>query len=355
MFMGTSLGDLPRLRNCRRRRISSYDKTDGNNDWWGFNSGEKKDIAVIKKPGIVHHIWMTMWSAMKYYPRKIVLRMYWDDEKDPSVEVPIGDFFGCGHGTIRDFVSLPLTMSPQDGKGFNCFFSMPFYRNARIEVENQGEEHHSLYFYVDYEEYDELEPGLGLFHAQWRRENPTKGWGEDDDYSPANKKMWEKLWNTPNKDFSKNYLILEAEGKGHYVGCNLNIDAFMPRKNKWYGEGDDMIFIDGEKYPSLYGTGTEDYFNTAFCPHTEFNAPYHGIILNSGDEGNPWKGKNTVYRYHIEDPIMFEKSIRVTIEHGHANNLSNDYSSTAYWYQTEPHKRFPALPLVQDRMPREDQ
>lgn len=350
-MFGTSLGDLPRLRNCRRRRLSSYDKRGGNRDWWDFNPGEKKDIAVIETPGIIRHIWMTMYSEMKHFARKIVLRMFWDDEKEPSVEVPIGDFFGCGHGIIKDFWSLPLTMSPQDGRAFNCFFSMPFYKNARIQIENQGEQSHTFYFYIDYEEYKQLEPGLAIFHSQWRRTNPTKGWGEDDDYTK--KEMWEKLWDTPT-DFNENYVILEAEGKGQYVGCNLNIDAFTPRKNKWYGEGDDMIFIDGEKFPSLYGTGTEDYFNTAFGPWTEFSAPYHGIIVNSGDEKWRWKGKNTVFRFHIEDPVMFEKSIKVTIEHGTANNLANDYSSTAYWYQTEPHKKFPLLLPVEERLPRED-
>ena len=117
-----------------------------------------------------------------------------------------------------------------------------------------------------------------------------------------------------------------------------------------------MIFIDGEPFPpSLHGTGTEDYFNTAYCPKQEFSAPYHGLTLYSGTETWPWRGKNSVYRFHIEDPVHFRESILVGIEHGHGNNLTNDYSSTAYWYQTEPHMVFPKLPPVQERLPRPDE
>src|SRR5690606_3907734 len=169
-----------------------------------------------------------------------------------------------------------------------------------------------------------------------------------------------------------------AEGQGHYVGCNLNIhnlrvgekQAWPEHLNwpvtvdqlregvpeiferfNWYGEGDDMIFIDGEPWPpSLHGTGTEDYFNTAWCPAVPYHAPYHGITLPGGEN---WSGKISLYRFHIEDPICFQKSIRVTIEHGHNNHRSDDVSSTAYWYQLEPHKPF-SLPPVEQRLPRPD-
>jgi hypothetical protein len=166
------------------------------------------------------------------------------------------------------------------------------------------------------------------------------------------KYLTEDLWKKSNLTGEGNYILLEAEGVGHYVGCNLNIDCFAQEKNNWYGEGDDMIFTDGEEEPSIYGTGTEDYFNTAFCPRDEFHSPYFGIHLNSGDEENPCRGKNSMYRFHIEDPIQFQKSIKVTIEHGHANKLMNDYSSTAYWYQLEPHKKFPEILPVEKRIPR---
>ena len=193
---------------------------------------------------------------------------------------------------------------------------------------------------------------MARFHAQWRRENPTEGWGDDSKRMFDNTDYVREVWGTPNTDGAENYVLLEAEGRGHYVGCNLNIDCFERSKNDWYGEGDDMIFIDGDVKPTLHGTGTEDYFNTAWSPRQEFCTPYHGLPLYSGTEEWPYAGKNSMYRYHIEDPVHFQKSIRVTIEHGHANNLSNDYSSTAYWYQTEPHAAFPALPVVGERLPR---
>jgi hypothetical protein len=229
---------------------------------------------------------------------------------------------------------------------------MPFARGARVELTNEGERRLVVYFYVDYEEYESLGEDLGRFHAQWRRENPTEGWGDGRGFE-KNPEYRGEVWSTANVDGKGNYVILEAEGRGHYVGCNLNVDCFSRQKNDWYGEGDDMIFIDGEVWPpSLHGTGTEDYFNTAWSPQNEFCTPYHGITLYSGTDGWPWGGKNSMYRFHIEDPIYFQKSIRVTIEHGHANNLSNDYSSTAYWYQTEPHAAFPTLPPVEERLPR---
>ncbi len=349
-MFNSSLANLMKIRNCKRKRLSSYDRMGGNADYVKIQPGEIREFGHIDEPGIVRHIWMTLGcSADKEpaYPRRIVLRMYWDDEENPSVEAPIGDFFGIGHGILKNFVSLPLQMSPQEGKGMNCWFPMPFYKNARFSLENNCQSELVFYFYIDYEAYAELEPGLGQFHAWWNRENPTEGWGEDGDPQIP------EVWKVPNLDGKENYLILEAEGKGQYVGCNLNVDCFRRRKLDWYGEGDDMIFIDGEPWPPrLHGTGTEDYFNTAYSPREEYNAPYHGVTVYSGTPDWPYKGKNSLYRFHIEDPIQFEKSIRVTIEHGHANNLSHDYSSTAYWYQIEPHKPFRPLPPVEKRLPR---
>lgn len=157
-----------------------------------------------------------------------------------------------------------------------------------------------------------------------------------------------------NTSGDENYLILYAEGVGHYVGCVLNVDNFNAFRQKytWFGEGDDMIFVDGEKWPpSIHGTGTEDYFLSAWgFPCGEYSEPYHGVSL-AGDTAE-WSGKWSVYRFHIEDPIGFTKSIRVNIEHGHANDQGNDYSSIAYWYRAEPHKRFPHLPKTLDRRPR---
>jgi hypothetical protein len=270
------------------------------------------------------------------------------------VEAPTGDFFGVGHGITKEFWSLPLTMSPRDGRAFNCYFPMPFNREGRVELTNDGERRLVVYFYIDYETFEQPLDDAGLFHAQWRCEHPTVGWGDDERRFEGDEDYRREVFSTPNIDGEGNYVLLEAQGRGHYVGCNLNIDCRQRLKNDWYGEGDDMIFIDGDATPTLHGTGTEDYFNTAWSPRTEFCTPYHGQPLAStGGEGWLYEGKHSVYRFHIEDPIHFSRSIRVTIEHGHANNLSNDYSSTAYWYQTEPHAVSPALPSVADRLPRQ--
>jgi hypothetical protein len=273
------------------------------------------------------------------------LRAFWDGEAHPSVLVPLGDFFGVGHGRTANFVSAPLQMSPQDGRSLNSFFPMPFASGARLEVISDLEQDPVLlYFYVDFERYDDLEDGLGRFHAQWRRANPCLG------VAQAGKSNDEYQLMGSNLSGDDNYVILDAEGRGHYVGCVLNIHNLRETDEwNWYGEGDDMIFIDGESWPpTLHGTGTEDYCNTAWCPTQTYNAPYHGIVLAGEDN---WAGQITVYRFHVEDPIPFQRSIRVTIEHGHANKRSDDFSSVAYWYQQEPH-RMMSLEPVAGRLPR---
>lgn len=352
----TSLGNLPRLRDYVSKRISSYDVTGGNGDCWRIDPGERRVLAEITGPGCIKHIWMTLGIPSEDYCRRIVLRMYWDGCPEPSVEVPIGDFFGLGHGIRKNFVSLPLQMSPQDGKGFNSWWPMPFKTKAVVEVENQGADAYYHYFYVDYELYPSVEAvaDLAYFHVQWRREANTRGWAFEEKLPRG-----DAIWKDPrilNKSAKDNYVILQAEGNGIYCGAHLDIDCFQRNPNDWYGEGDDMIFIDGEEWPpSLHGTGTEDWFHCAYCPTQEYNAPYHGVILYSGTKSWPWKGKNSVYRYHIEDPIRFRRSILVTIEHGHANKLSNDYSSTAYYYLSEPKRGGDPLPPVEERLPRPDE
>jgi len=296
-----------------------------------------------------------MSSRDALYARAVALRMWWDGEppETPSVLAPIGDFFGLGHGLVKNFWSLPLAMSPRAGRAFNCWFPMPFAQGARLAVTNETAHPLYLYFYVDYEACAGLEADLGRFHAQWRRENPTGGWGDNTRSLATDEAYRAEVWAVPNLSDRDNYVILEAEGRGHYVGCHLDIDCFQRQKNDWYGEGDDMIVIDGEPWPPrLHGTGTEDYFNTAFCPDEEFCTPYYGLPHYSGTPDWQWGGKNSMYRYHIEDPIPFERSIRVSLEHGHANNLANDYASTAYWYQAEPHKPMPPLPPAAARLPR---
>jgi len=367
VFKGSPLGELARVRQVTTRRVSSYDRSGGNDDRLHVMPGTTVTIADIAGAGCINHIWCTMVCDAPDFLRQVTLRVWWDNEAEPSVEVPIGDFFGVGHAQTVDFVSLPLQMSPNNGRSFNCFFPMPFSERARFEISSECEAKVLFYYYIDYELHDRIDADLGRFHAQWRRQNPTDG------ISDEGMTNGEWSFGGVNTDGKGNYVILDAEGAGHYVGCNLNIHNLRERpwppgiswpispeelhQNlpgvgdafNWYGEGDDMIFIDGEEWPpALHGTGTEDYFNTAWCPATAYSAPYHGITLPGGPN---WSGKISLYRYHIEDPVCFQKSIKVTIEHGHGNRRNDDFSSTAYWYQLEPHKPFPAYPPVEDRMP----
>ncbi len=345
--IGGPLRSLARLRDVRSRRSSSYDRTGGNDDFVWIKPGESATMLDVRGAGCITHIWMTTACKEKHHLRKLVLRMWWDDSEHPSVEVPLGDFFGMGHAETRNFASLPLCMSPQAGRGLTCYFQMPFAKGARIEVASECTELPArVYFYVDYESYDALSEELGRFHAIWHRENPCDG------ISPQGMNFEDYQFEGINKTGEGNYVILDAEGRGHFVGCHLNIHNLTETRGRnWYGEGDDMIFIDGEKLASIPGTGTEDYFNTAWCPQEPYTSPYFGITMPGGPN---WAGKISLYRYHVEDPLYFRKSIRVTIEHGHANHRCDDYSSTAYWYQSAPHKKFKALLPVAARLPRDD-
>lgn len=349
------LAGLARLRDARSLRESSWDRTGRNKDCVTVPAKKKHTFADLQGPGSIRHIWITVsCNKDELYLRKVLLRMYWDGEKRPSVEVPIGDFFGVGHAEAKQFVSLPLNMIAKPGRGrqagMNCYFPMPFNRSARLEIENQcSVEVEAFYFYVDYEVYPETQEETGYFHAQWRRENPCA----KVNFQKKKGQLQADSSNEVNLTGKDNYVILDAKGRGHYVGCLLNVDnteAFH-QNYTWFGEGDDMIFVDGEKWPpSLHGTGTEDYFCAAWgFPCGEYAGPYHGVSL-AGDV-EEWSGKWSVYRFHIEDPVHFKKSLRVTIEHGHANDQGNDYSSVAYWYQAEPHKPFPKILTVTRRLP----
>ncbi|MDH7601573.1 MAG: DUF2961 domain-containing protein [Armatimonadota bacterium] len=334
---------LANARQSRSKRISSYDTTGGNRDWKEIKAGETLTVAKISGAGCINHIWFTIWHEDKLWPRKMVLRMYWDGEESPSVECPVGDFFGVGHGRVRHYVALALNMvGSRDPNvteiAMNCFFPMPFASSARITMTNESNiQCNALYYYVDYEELDSLGEDVLRFHAWWNREENTGGPGAAEE---------SKLVNLDGKD---NYVIVDAVGHGHYVGCNVSIDNL---EGNWPGEGDDMIFVDGEQWPpSLHGTGTEDYFCSAWgFPSGEYSGPYHGVSFI--EDPVEYKGKLTVYRHHIEDPVVFHKSIRVTIEHRHANAGRDDWSSVGYWYQTEPHKPFPPILPVEKRLPR---
>ncbi len=345
MFMQRGGKELFSPMQGKRGRISSYDRSGGNADWFEIAPHEQREFASFSGSGVIRHIWITMANfgkEDKFLLRKTVLRAYWDGESAPSVEVPVGDFFGMGHAMSKNFVSAPLQMSPEDGKGLNSWWPMPFRKGFRLSIENGCEIPLQFYFYVDFQA-EPVEQDALYFHAQWRRECPTQG------VEPASMDRREWCFGGKNLGGEGNYVVMEAEGRGHYCGANINIHNLNGDNYwDWPGEGDDMIFIDGDKEPTLNGTGTEDYVNMAWCPQQEYCAPYHGLLLGGREN---WKGKISYYRYHIADPVNFEKSIRVTIEHGHCNHRSDDWSSTAYWYQTEPHAAFPPLPPATERLP----
>jgi hypothetical protein len=348
------MAGLAEIKDAVSKRESSWDRSGQNDDYIQIAAGKTATIAKLSGAGCVRHIWFTIACDDPHYLRKLILRAYWDGEKNPSIECPVGDFFGVGHAVCNHFVSLPLNMVKAPGKGqqagMNCFFPMPFSHGAVFTITNESNQKViAFYYYIDYEKYDSLPDGTGRFHAQWRRENPCKA-------VKFAKKKGQSLSSSKgevNLDGKENYTIFEAQGQGHYVGCVLSVDNMnaFHQNYTWFGEGDDMIFIDGEKWPpSLHGTGTEDYFCAAWgyvCG--KYDGLYHGISLAGDPE--ECSGKWTMYRFHIEDPVRFKKSIRVTIEHGHANDQGNDYSSVGYWYQAEPHRKFPALLPVEKRLP----
>jgi len=347
------LEELSTLRKGSSKRISSFDTSGGNRDCWRIEGGETRGLADIEGPGCIRHIWVTVDADDEWYLRKTLLRAYWDGETSPSVDAPLGDFFGVGHGVVNSYSCAVLNMSASPGESkhaaMNCYFPMPFSEHARIEVVNESDlPIGSFYFYVDYELLPETPEEHGRFHAKWRRENLTDGWVP---VRPEHQPDWgREMGQTPNLNDRENYLFLEARGRGHFVGVNLSVHNLC---GGWWGEGDDMFMIDGEKWPpDLHGTGSEDYFGHAWGMQPQNAFPYNGVSYHKPGAVFNYNERITVYRYHVPDPIIFHKSLRASIEHGHANTHSNDYSSTAYWYQTEPHHDFCKMPPAEERIPR---
>jgi hypothetical protein len=336
------LSSLPQARDYIQKRASSYDRTGGNADARPIAAGETLVLLDDAGPGLVSHIWVTIASDDPHHLKALVLRMYWDGEATPSVETPIGDFFGLGLGDYFLYESLPLSVGSD--KALNCFFPMPFLKHARITVTNEGKQRvDSFYFNIDYRKYAKpLSAETLYFHAQYRQAAPAKGWtnqwqNNSDPQIEAKK----------NLDGDGNYLWMEAKGRGHFVGVTMSV---LQNQDGWWGEGDDMFFVDGENLPSINGTGSEDYFLGAwdFGNHA-FSYGLYGAPV----EGEEYAGsRSSVYRFHLDSPITFTQSLRATIEHGHANHRSDNYFSVAYWYQTEPHAPFPALPSLEERIPR---
>ena len=335
----TSLGDLPRMRSgVRSRRHSSYDRTGGNADSLPVAAGQTMTIAQMNGAGCVRHIWMTT-PKDSHNLRRLVLRMYWDGEETPSVVSPIGDFFGLGHAAPAYFTSLPLQASYL---GLNCWFPMPYANGARITVSNDSDTDTRLYFYVDYQDWEQEAEDMARFHAHWRRELVVR---KDETVGPNALGQTERL-NTSGAD---NYVVLDARGKGHYVGCALHLDTDEPG---WWGEGDDMFFVDDEPWPpNIHGTGTEDYFGGAWNYNhlaRTYSTPYYGYHFRGNAD---YTGKHSQYRFHVEDPVYFESSLLFSIEHGHANDKRGDWTSTAYWYQTGRTAPLPEIGPFEQRIP----
>ncbi len=311
--------------------------------------GETRTLADIAGSGLIRHIWITVPAQTEqdwFVYCDLVLRMYWDGEESPSVEAPLGDFFLCGFGAYYPVSSQPIAVYPAGG--FNCWLPMPFRRGARITVANEHPGVVFPFFYqVDYElEYPHPDELL-YFHAQFRRENPT----------------------APGRD----YTILDGvRGKGKYVGTFLAIAALS---RYWWGEGEVKFYLDGDDaYPTICGTGAEDYFGGAWASKTRRSdgtvkeTPYHGPLM-----GLPYISVNdatrpqhfdammppcrAMYRWHLPDPVNFHRSIRVTLQQigfdaKHYFERSDDISTVAYWYQTEPHAPFDPFPDRAARRPR---
>ena len=345
--------NLAQIREGKAGRCSSYETNGRNGDSWKVEAGETRILADIRGPGAITHIWMTQGS----HYRECLLKITWDNAKSPSVLVPLGDFFCLGHGMVNSFQSLFFTASTErnnefdQGCALNAYVPMPFKERAVVELVNQSRETHNQYFYVDYETYTTPRNDLAYFHAEFRRTNPFGGWGPEIKVNTAEANIVTK----ERLAWENNYVILETMGRGHYIGCNLSVTNFQ---GTWWGEGDDMIWVDGYKWPpDLHGTGSEDYLNQAW-------GMQDNAFLRNGSsifEGNnsiprstaPWNsggGYQTSYVFHAENPVRFQKEIKVTIEHGHGNHLANEMSSVAYWY-ADKQTRIAEPPPVAKRMP----
>ena len=332
-----SLGDLAKPRDGRSMRATSthtigadgkYDpngEPDPQSNWDNKNvaPGETKVLMNAKGPGVITHIWMTFLGPAPHAWAKdgsanhqeMLLRIYWDGGERPGVEAPVGDFFANSFGKRSEIISLPVAV--EDADSYNCFWHMPFRKSARIEIVNQSEKPISLLYYnIDWIKKKRISKDTPYFYAQYRQEYPAEN--------------------------GKDYVVLETAGKGHYVGTVLSVRMRSP---SWFGEGDEKIYIDGEEKASIWGTGTEDYFLSAWGLKT-VNTPYFGVPYF--DQWGIVGGHTSAYRWHVADPIVFGKGIRVTFEHYgwissdenptqkvHSwNEREDDYSSVAFWYQT---------------------
>mgnify|MGYP001341945538 CR=1 FL=1 len=345
--------DLPLILDRKTGRFSSWDKTGRNADAWVIPPHESAVLADISGPAQITHIWMTQ----RAHYRECLVKITYDDADFPSVLVPLGDFFCLGHGMVNNFESSLFSASTfypyqfNQPCALNCYAPMPFARRAVVELVNESDEPHLCYFYIDYETLPDKPQEMGYFHAEFRRMNPFGGWGPELVVNSGQ----ENVPNLGELAWKNNYVILETRGRGHYIGCNLSVTSFT---GTWWGEGDDMIWVDGYKWPpDLHGTGSEDYLGHAGGMQQQAyfrggSSVFEGFTIPT-PELNLWRGNSgyqSSYVFHLENPIPFESEIKVTIEHGHANHLANEVSSTAYWYAEQPAAAAP-VPPVRQRLP----
>ena len=285
--------------------------------------GQTFTLADVTGPGAIQHVWMTPTGRW----RSSILRIYWDDQSQPSVECPVGDFFACGWNRYAQVSSLAVCVNP--GSALNCYWPMPFRKRCRITMENRDAESMVLYYQIDYA-LGEIPDDAAYFHAQFRRVNPLP--------------------------YKQVYTILDnISGRGHYVGTYL---AWGVNNTGWWGEGEIKFYLDGDReFPTICGTGTEDYFcgsynfeNPQTKQYQEFTTPYSGLQVIRPDGAYQSQTRFGMYRWHITDPIRFEQDIRVTIQAlgwrsgGRYLPLQDDIASVAYWYQALPTPAFPELP-----------
>lgn len=321
---------LTHLSDAQTRRVSSSNPDlNSNGDSRVIKEGQTLVLAELTGPGAITHLWNTIAAQDPFAGRSLVLRIYWDGMDKPSVEVPLGDFFGVGHGAIANFHSLPVSVTSY-GRSRTCFWRMPFRKSAKVTLTNEAREYGDaeVYYYVDWEKLPSLPEDSLYFHARYHQAFPA----------------------TPG-----DYPILETKGRGNYVGTVYSVHQV---KTGWFGEGDDHFYIDGETRPSLCGTGTEDYFNDSwgFRP---FVAPAHGVTLYEGVFAGD---RLSAYRWHLSDPVRFNSALKVSIEHkgsrvndaGVKQSSSNErpdwVSSVAFWYQTPPVAGEESLPPATNRV-----
>ena len=333
-----------RRQNYKSLKQSSYDKTGGNSDRWPIEAGGTLEIFNASGAGAVSHIWFTIAAQSPVHLKELVLRMYWDGARQASVETPIGDFFGLNLGDYTIYESEYLACSP--GRSLNCYFAMPYRKSARMTVTNEGKlPVGSFYSNIDYIAVDSLPAEALYFHAQYRQAAPCPPSATDwNNNGEANKYK--------NPDGKLNYVYCETRGRGHLMGVTLGV---LQNQDFWMGEGDDMIFIDDESKPAIIGTGSEDYFLGSWnfggrdgarpFAHRQYGAPFISSPERTG-------GRYLCYRFHGDNPVTFTRYLKHTMEHGHANVRADNFYSCCYWYQDQPSPGFPALPNVEDRIPR---